>query len=637
MIDERIAIDLPTPWDGGRFETGCIGPINYLVGPNASGKSRFAAELLRHLNSRGTCARLLGTDRLREMADPGTLGNYLGDSLRAGYSKSLFDWLRREGARGSGIDTILLLEERVDLRIRIEATLSHLFDRDVLLEWDSGNLVPKAVRGDGGQAYRLDRDECHGIKELLVLLTHLYDFGHRYLIIDEPELNLHPQYQAFFMQKVREVAGDPVDSPNKKIIFLITHSPFILDLRVEDDIKSIISFGLDYSCPRQIANSSTDLSLAVVGPGRLNAHRKQLFFSDNPIFVEGHHDALLVEALSESRGVSVAAAGSCIIDCGGMEEANHYLKLCQCLGKEAHFIYDLDSLFRGRLRGCIGDDDAVRSLLASAGVGPNFVKYVGELDRALTALIDLLLETTLDGHLQPLHHVFTNLGADRTKWEKDHLRKARMATMVMVSRNRDAIVSIVPENTVEDIEGRLQVILGILADRNIHVLPGGTIERYLPCFAGDPLDPKPEAKRSAVISEVQEMQRICDSNDLGRDEALLDRYGDLYEVVGRLPSKAPVDFERVLRVHLSDFVHELQKVVKGKPNWGLERIERYMGRHPLGRSGVARLQTLRSGPNGQFEATIGISDLFGDGPRILDVCADTTIQNMPAFRQEETG
>ena len=65
------------------------------------------------------------------------------------------------------------------------------------------------LRSGHNQSYRLDRDECHGIKELLVMLTHLYDDQKQYLIIDEPELNLHPQYQSFFMQEVRKIAGDP--------------------------------------------------------------------------------------------------------------------------------------------------------------------------------------------------------------------------------------------------------------------------------------------------------------------------------------------------------------------------------------------------------------------------------------------
>ena len=241
MIDDRISFALPEPWSGKNFEADVIGPINFLVGPNGSGKSRFANVLLNVLNQRQHSARLLGTDRLREMSKPVRSDAFFRDNFADGYEKSNFQRLREAGELGSGVDTVLLLEDRMDLRIRIEATLSHLFGRDVVLEWDSGNLTPKVVRRDTGEEYRLDRDECHGIKELFVLLTHLYNHQHKYLIVDEPELNLHPQYQAFFMQEVRKVAGNLAEDGNKKVVFLITHSPFILDLRREDDLKSVIS------------------------------------------------------------------------------------------------------------------------------------------------------------------------------------------------------------------------------------------------------------------------------------------------------------------------------------------------------------------------------------------------------------
>ncbi len=636
MIEDHITIKLPVPWSNDQFDTEVIGPINYLVGPNGSGKSRFAVALLQQLKSRQNGARLLGTDRLREMANPGSLGNYWGDHLSAGYAKTSFSQLRRAGEEGSGIDTVLLLEERVDLCIRIEATLSHLFAVDVSLEWDSGHLIPKAVRRETGDSYRLDREECHGIKELLVLLTHLYDFGHSYLIIDEPELNLHPQYQAFFMEEVHKVAGNPNDSSGKKILFLITHSPFILDLRSEDNVKSVISFDLDYSVPRQVASASSHNSSAIFPTVRLNAHYKQLFFADNPVFVEGHHDALMVGALLEARGLSVAAAGSCIIDCGGLEEVNHYLNLCQTLGKEAHFIYDLDSVFKGQLRSCIGDDESVRSVLASAGIGSDFVKYVGELEQRLTGLIDLLLDVDLGGQLKPLNQFLIELGVDRTQWGKDRLKKARVAMMVALGQNRDDIVSKVQKHIIEDIEGRWKRILEILADKNIHVLPGGTIERYLPYFAGDLLDPKPEAKRNAIVSEIKELQSIRQSNDLERERELLGRYGDLYRIVSKLPSKAPVDLENSLRMRLSDYVHQLQKIVEANHRWGRERIETHMSGHALTRSGVVVIRSFRRSSNGRFDATLGISEKLGDGARVVEVCSDTTIQNLPALRAAET-
>lgn len=638
MIEQPISIDLPAPWPGGTFEAELVGPINYLVGPNGSGKSRFAAALLRHFKEHSLAARLLSTDRLREMTSPGAIGAYFGDNFASGYSKDAFAQLRGAGEEGSGVDTTLLLEDRLDLRIRIEATLSHLFGRDVSLEWDSGYLVPKAVRRSSGEAYRLDRDECHGIKELFVLLTHLYDDQHNYLIIDEPELNLHPQYQAFFMEEVRKSTGRVDAAGNTKIVFLITHSPFILDLQLEDDIKSIISFDLKYSIPRQVARKNSSVASIPVSTSRLNAHHKQFFFADDPVFVEGYHDALIIESLMEARGVSAAAAGSCIIECGGVEEVTHYLELCQSLGKEAHFVYDLDSLFRGRLRSCIGEDNSIGSLLASLGVGGNFAKYVGELDRRLSKLIDALLGQSLDGELKSLGQYLSQCGpGKRQKWNKDQLAKARVAVMIAIDTNKAAVVSKVSQGAVEDIEGRWRMILNTLAAKNIHVLPGGTIERYLPSFSGNWFKPSEEAKKTAVQAELVKLQTIRQVGDPDRDTALADRFGALYGVVQELPSKSPVDFDDVLRRYLSDYVHELQKVAAMNRDWDQERINNYMKRQPLQESGVVQLDSFRRGAEASFRATIEVSETVHVGRRVVDVNSGTTIGNMGEFRRVGQG
>ena len=257
MIAKPLEVPLPPPWANQAFATNQIGTINYLVGPNGTGKSRFAKQLVNHLPN----ARILGSDRLSGMEEVRPFSNFTGDPLADGLAKREFSYFKQEGIQGYGMDAFVLLEERLDLRIQVEATLSHLFDREIILEWDSGNLIAKARRVGDTAAYRLDREECHGIKELLVLLTHLYDMNNQHLIIDEPELNLHPQFQAFFMQEVRKVAGDLDVNPGKKIVFLITHSPFMLDLQSEDDVNSIISFDLQESVPRQVSSRSSQFAI----------------------------------------------------------------------------------------------------------------------------------------------------------------------------------------------------------------------------------------------------------------------------------------------------------------------------------------------------------------------------------------
>ena len=613
MIDHSLSIPLPSPWGGEEFQTLQIGAINFLVGPNGSGKSQFAHTLAGYLPG----VRMLGTDRLIGMEQIRPFTAFQSDPFNSGYAKNRFQYLRAAGAQGSGIDTILLLEERMDLRIQVESTLNHLFSREIILEWDSGSLIAKVRRLGTGDSYRLDREECHGIKELLVLLTHLYDHSNRYLIIDEPELNLHPQYQAFFMQEVRKIAGDPNADPNKKVVFLITHSPFILDLRSTEDLKSVISFDLEYSPPKQVGNLDVDTSSMSNLMRRLNAHHKQLFFSDNPIFVEGIHDAWLVEAMMETRGLSVSGAGSCIIDAGGNDQVTHYLELCRGLGKEAHFLYDLDSLFRGRLRTRIKNDESIREFLVSAGHGSDLDDYCGTLESKLTDMVDTILANPVSPHLETLTKFLQGFGPNRHHWDPTSLPKARIAVMTAISRYRDDMVSVSKQEDIADIEGRLGQIVATLKEKNIHLLSGGTIERYLPHYEGDEYRLSNEAKQKAVLAEIEEMSNLTTKDDLSN------RYGELYDVVCTLPSKDKVDLDAALRNHLSRYIHEVQRAVVDNPNWQADQIRQRLSSIQPSWNGVFSIKDFTRTPESGFKASIGIIPMLGQEARFVSVSNHT--------------
>ena len=629
MINRNLSFSLPRPWEGQTFETRHIGPINYLVGPNGSGKSQFATALLAALRQLPGNPRLLGTDRLSSMARPGALSHYYGNPLGQGYNRDGFGHYRAAGEEGSGIDTIILLEERIALRIQVEATLSHLFNREIILDWDSGRLVPKIQRQGKGESYRLDHEECHGIKELVVLLTHIYDDERQYLVIDEPELNLHPQYQAFFMQEVRKVAGDPAENGKKKALFLITHSPFILDLQSEDDLRAVISFDLEYSVPKQVYGLGLGQTLTASFIRRLNAHHKQLFFSDNPIFVEGIHDARLVEAMMEARGVSVAGAGSCIIDAGGKEEENHYLELCKGLGKEAHFLYDLDSLFRGNLRARIKKDESIQSLLTNAGHGRDLDDYCGTLEQRLTELIDVLLANPVRCPLEPLVDFLRKFGHQRLKWGPQSLPKARTAVMTALSRHREDLIAVVSEEDVEDVEGRLRQIVEVLKATNIHLLPGGTLERYLPCHTGGEYKLDGDAKRRAVDDEVKELSQPLTETELSC------RYGELYEAVCSLPSKEDVDVEPVLRNYLRVYIFELQRAVMNNPDWQHDQIQAHLNGIQPALTKVFSIQGFDRQGGCRFTATIEIAEMLGQNKRSVPV-DDRTNAGMGEFDIQPT-
>jgi hypothetical protein len=610
MINRKLSFDLPVPWSLKKFHTSQIGVINFLVGPNGSGKSKFAAALQSQVQN----ARLLGTDRLSGMEQTNVLRSLVGDHFAQGLAKSHFTQLRNAGLQGSGMDTFVLLEERMDLRIQVEATLGHLFNRKIILDWDSGNLVARVVLGKTGTAYRLDREECHGIKELLVLLTHLYNDQHPCLIIDEPELNLHPQYQAFFMQEVRKVAGDPSENKKKKIVFLVTHSPFILDFRSVEDVKSLISFSLDHSIPKHIFDldpvATEKLSSLVP---RLNVHHKQLFFSDNPLFVEGILDAQIVGTMQEARGVSVAGAGSCIIDAGGCEEVNRYVELCRAFGKSAHFLYDLDSLFGGNLRACVRADGSVQHFLATAGVGSDFVKYCGELESKLTGFIDRLLASSpAPGAPARLVEYLSGLGP-RAGWNNKAWAKARVSVLTAISRDRPAVATTISEAEVKEIEGRLNQIVSALKQINITLLPGGTLERYLPKYTGDPYERTDEAKRQAVSEEIKELGKGM------TPEQLANRYGALYEAVCAMPAKVSVDVEQVLREYLSQYIHDLQATVVSNPAWQLTEVQAHLNTIQRSTLKLFSLQKFERKTDKEFSAIVGIAEMSGEKQKVVRV------------------
>lgn len=83
--ERAVALDLPWPWGGERFEMAALGPLTWLVGPLGSGKTRLALSLVEAIPG----ARFVGLDR----------------EAPAGLSapvEAALDWLAGEGATRSG-------------------------------------------------------------------------------------------------------------------------------------------------------------------------------------------------------------------------------------------------------------------------------------------------------------------------------------------------------------------------------------------------------------------------------------------------------------------------------------------------------------------------------------------------------
>jgi len=333
--------------------------------------------------------------------------------------------------------------------------------------------------------------------------------------------------------------------------------------------------------------------------------------------------------MQEARGVSVAGAGSCIIDAGGCEEVSRYLELCKAFGKSAYFLYDLDSLFGGNLRSCMKGDGSVQSFLATAGVGSDFTKYCGELDRKLSTVIELLLAVNPAPQLLTRLVEFLSKLGPRPQWGAKDWSKARVAVMTAISRNRSAVITAISPTDIEEIEGRLSQIVIALKQRNVILLPGGTLERYLPKYTGDHYELTDDAKRKAVVAEIEEMAKPVTPAELAT------RYGDLYEAVCALPSKVSVDVERVLRDYLSYYIHDLQAAVVSNPTWLLDQVQAHLNTIQRPTIKVFSVQELNRGPEKQFSAVVTVAEMLGQKQRLVRVNHQTNA-GMGDFKIEFT-
>lgn len=621
MYSKEINIKLKKPWKDKEFKTSQLGYLNFLVGPNGSGKSRFCEQLKGVLPK----CRYLSSDRLAGLFYKSGGNSHLIFSqpgTSEGFNKSHFEHYKSGAiATGIGADAFVLLEEKFDLRIKVEATLTQIFSREIRLEWDSGKLVPKAYNITQEEVYDLHKEECHGIKELLVLLTHIYDDSHQSLIIDEPELNLHPQYQAFLIQEIRKNAGSPEEG--KKVIAVVTHSPFILDILTPQDLKSTICFHSNFETPSHLFDFSEEEinSISSIIP-RLNVHHKQLFFAETPVFVEGIFDSQFIKSIQEFRGVSMEGSGSCVIDVGGNTEIAHYHKLIEAYGKQAIYIYDLDSIFIRSLRTNADTDLKVKEFLAKIGAGDEFQKYCGDLEKSITKLVnDLKGKSSSDSNLLKLIEYIDKTLASS---DKDKTKKTRVAFLVHLNKHRESLVNFFTEIKITAIEGKLNNIVSALKEQNVYLLKGGALEHYLPSYTSNIYQIDESKKKEALETELSKL-----FTDLTEPE-LASRYGYLYEVITKLPGNKKVDYLKPLKAHLGNVIFKIQQGVLQGLIKSKDTVPAYLGKEWESYSRVLTIENLSIGEGNKFSCLITIQDKWGIGELGIDI-TDKTNAGMGDF------
>lgn len=554
MINIPITITIPEIWKDKRFTKNDWGEINIIVGPNGTGKSLFADKLKERLTANQFKTRLLNAERLSGLEKQRY--HYFGTSgFEKGLDISNFDTLKSHGeSYGLSTSAFIILKERLDIRIRIEALLSDIFNKTIRLVEEGGFLNPKIQDINGGAEYGLKEKECHGLKELITLLTFLYDDTKDCLILDEPELHLHPQYQSFLLNEIRKLSGNPKVDNSKKIFFIITHSPYFLDLRSIDDLKSILV--CHYNEPLKFIDSleSQDEYILNKFLPRFNTHHKQFFFSPNPVFVEGYTDQQIITLLFDKLEYNISASGSSIIDVGGKDELSVFYRLCKKLNIEARIIADLDALFKGKLREVAQTEISCNEYVQQAGIGTDLSNLIGELERKLKEVADnIVVKTTTD---KDLIHLIEYLRPIIYVPEKRH--KVITAFLIASIKFKSKILSVIDEDQkpkINFILPRFNQLLEAFKTANIFIFPKGEIENYYTQTSLDYLNFSDKQKNESFHIERDYILSSFEK------EQLETNYAELLPILKSSVPQVSVNLSKHLKFQIVEWIQTIQRAI----------------------------------------------------------------------------
>lgn len=548
-----IKIELPQIW-AGSFEKNEWNSINFIVGPNGTGKSLLSNQLYDKLKGKGYKVRLLSAERMSGF-EKENYDFYTSSQLNEGLNISQFRYYKDYGQRyGLSTYAFIILKERLDVRIKIEALLSDLFRKTIRLVEEGGFLKPKIQNIDGGEEYGLKEQECHGMKEIISLLTFLYDDNNDCLIFDEPELHLHPQFQSFFLNEIRKLAGDPKSEPSKKLFFIITHSPYFIDIRNLCDLQHILVCH-NHQMPTYIREEDLDEQdkyiLKKFLP-RFNTHHKQFFFSPNPVFVEGYTDQQIISLLFEKIGLNIAASGTSIVDVGGKDELAVFYKLCTLLNINCRIIADYDALFRGKLREFLCANENVKASFGEKGFGFDVSRCIGEIESLLIKIGDVLHSTTSNTQcIQKIVSVLQQLYTDK----HNNIASINDVILLSIYRFEEQICEVEP-NLKTDIKSLLtkhKLYLECLKSSNVFITPNGELEHF---FKATSIDYLNITKKDVLFTAERDAILAIDEK-----EVLKEMYKDILPLLIESVPYIKVDTLKHAKFTIIDWIQKVQNAI----------------------------------------------------------------------------
>ena len=462
--------------------------LTIFVGTNASGKTQTLKKIRDIMKNEvgSNKVRYLSSNRIGNMEQYRSKINqytYTTDDYTFGDQATKRARLQIETACGDFFE----MDERKDVFIKVSERLSVLFNRNIFIRWDAGQMKVFFGKTDNEQEYSVAA-EASGLVNVISILAALFDESVEVLLIDEPEVSLHPQLQSYLLREMKNV----VKKYNKTII-ISTHSAEMIELNEASDLCNYIFFRKN-TLPKQISPDASELNSVKLKEFllRMSLIYNEGFFAKKVLLIEGSSDMILCRYLCNRLDLNLDVAGSQIIPVEGKGQFPIITKLFRLIGKEVCVLTDLDGFT---------DDNSIINLFSELPEGTKIANDHGNenlqsMIREIKTKIDEVIRSTKDNMISIYSQHPYWINRDLEAGEDKIIRRALVAQLFTV--DEDELLTWPDSQEWTSLKKRITVLLDILEELGCFILRKGAIESYYTFSPNTTFNGKPSAAAHEV-------------------------------------------------------------------------------------------------------------------------------------------
>lgn len=480
--------------------------LTVFVGPNASGKTQTLKAL------RTSLKKVFGSEKVRYLSSNriGTMETYRSRVDQYTYSPD--DYIvgdrnnkksRKEIEIAAG--DFFTMDEKKDIYIKVAERLSVLFGRQIYLRWDAGKLKVYFEKTDSQEEYSV-AVEASGLVNVISILAALFDKDVEVLLIDEPEVSLHPQLQSYLLREMKKAARE-----YKKTIIISTHSTEMISLSNISDISNLVFFS-DKKLPVQVSPTVPELENRKLKDFvmRMGQIYKAGFFAKKILLIEGASDLIISKCLLQKLDLNIDVAGSQIVPVEGKGQFPVITKMFRLVNKEVCILTDLDGFT---------DDNKVTELFSTSPEADeiarsNSHRSMAEMIQNVRDEMTKLVDTNQD-RLAPIyerHPYWSN-----RKPSDDATKAIRRAVIAqLLSSSQESLAQWPDADVWCSMQISLDNLLSSLEKIGCFVLRKGAIESYYQFAPSTTYDEKP-------TKAVEETSNLQDQSEA----YIREKYGDI--------------------------------------------------------------------------------------------------------------